>query len=143
MRSRPLNTRIAAAVLAILSAVLNVPGHPAADEMAAAAANFLAVLTPEQQAKAQFTFADAERENWHFIPRARLGLPVKEMTPAQRTLAHALLATGLSQRGYVKATTIMSLEQILHDMEKQSPRRDPELYFFSIFGTPGPSGAWG
>jgi hypothetical protein len=132
-----------AVVLATLFAVLNVPGHPAADEMATAAAYFLAALTPEQQAKARFTFADAERENWHFIPRARLGLPVKEMTPAQRTLAHALLATGLSQRGYVKATTIMSLEQILRDMEKQSPRRDPELYFFSIFGTPGPSGAWG
>jgi hypothetical protein len=28
-------------------------------------------------------------------------------------------------------------------MEKQSPRRDPELYFFSIFGTPNPRGPWG
>lgn len=138
-----MNLRPLTATLAILFAAFNVSAHPAADEMAAAAAYFLAALTPEQQAKAQFTFTDAERENWHFIPRARLGLPVKAMTPAQRALAHALLATGLSQRGYVKATTIMSLEQILHDMEKQSPRRDPELYFFSIFGTPNPRGPWG
>jgi hypothetical protein len=138
-----MQSRTLIATLAILSAALNGFAHPAADEMAAAAAYFLAALPPEQQAKARFQFTDAERENWHFVPRKRLGLPVKEMTPAQRALAHALLATGLSQRGYVKAATIMSLEQILYDMEKQSPRRDPELYFFSIFGTPNPRGPWG
>ena len=43
--------------------------------------------------------AGAERTNWHFIPRERAGLPIKEMTQQQRLLAHALLATGLSQRG--------------------------------------------
>lgn len=138
-----MKTRALAALLAVLSACPTLFAHTDAEEMSEAAAAFLAALTPEQQAKARFQFTDAERENWHFIPRARLDLPIKEMMPAQRALAHALLATGLSQRGYVKAATIMSLEQILYDMEKQSPKRDPELYFFSIFGTPGPRGAWG
>ena len=51
------------------------------------------------------------------------------MTPAQRHLAYALLSTGLSQRGYAKAVTIMSLEQILQDMEGPNRKfpRDPEL----------------
>src|SRR4030095_10273622 len=56
----------------------------------------------------------------------------------QRLLAHALLATGLSHRGYTKAVSIMSLESILAELEKgKGPVRDPEQYFLSIFGTPG------
>ena len=40
------------------------------------------------------------------------------MRPEQVKLAHALLATATSQRGYIKATTIMSLEQILDELER-------------------------
>lgn len=111
-------------------------------EMADAAGNFLNALTPEQQAKATFMLTDEERFDWHFIPKPRKGLPFKEMSPAQQKLAHALLNSGLSQRGYAKAVTIMSLEQILHDLE-QSARRDAELYYFSIFGKPEAKEAWG
>jgi hypothetical protein len=112
--------------------------------MAQAANNLLAALSPEQRAKASFEFKDEERYNWHFIPRDRKGLPLKEMDHAQRALAHALLSTGLGQRGYVEAVTIISLEQILKEMEQgKGPARDPERYFFSIFGKPGPTGIWG
>jgi hypothetical protein len=112
--------------------------HDASVEMAAAANNFLATLTAEQKAKVAFPFPDAERENWHFIPRARKGLPFKEMTQEQRLLAQALLASGLSHRGYAKAVSIMSLETVLLELEKGSgPVRDPEMYFVTIFGTPG------
>jgi hypothetical protein len=116
-----------------------------ADEMAAAAKNFLAALTEEQRGKAAFAFESDERENWHFIPKERKGLVLKELTPAQRHLANGLFASGLSQRGYLKATTIMSLEQILQDIEGAGRRfpRDPELYHVSIFGTPDEKGAWG
>src|SRR5581483_10092592 len=87
---------------------------------------------------------DAERLNWHFIPRPRKGLPIKEMTPAQRSLAFGLLNTGVGATGSLKATTIMSLEAILKDLEKGSgPVRDPELYYFTIFGTPSETGKWG
>ena len=119
--------------------------HEAGAEMAAAANNFLVALTPDEKAKVAFDFADAERTNWHFIPRERKGLPIKEMTQEQRLLAQALLATGLSHRGYSKAVSIMSLEAVLAEMEKGktgAPLRDPERYFVSIFGTPG-KGAWG
>ena len=58
-------------------------------------------------------------------------------------MAHALLASGLSQRGYAKAVTIMSLDQILYDLENQSPRRDPEMYYVTIFGNPGAKEPWG
>src|SRR5437016_6732779 len=80
-----------------------------ADEMAAAADHLLATLTPEQAAKATYPLNDNERFNWHFIPRERKGLPIKEMAPEQKHLAHALLSTALSHRGYMKASTIISL----------------------------------
>jgi len=112
-------------------------------EMAGAATNFLNALTAEQQAKATYAFKDEERFDWHFIPKERKGLPFKEMTSAQQALAHALLSTGMSQRGYVKAVTIMSLEQILKDLEQgKGPERNPERYFFTIFGTPGGPEPW-
>jgi hypothetical protein len=118
--------------------------HTAAEEMADAANHFLAALTPEQKTKATFELKDEERQNWHFIPKERKGLTFKEMTPAQRHLGQALLSSGLSQRGYVKAITIMSLEQILNELEAgKGPRRDPEVYYVSIFGKPGPADTWG
>src|ERR1041385_7959232 len=105
-------------------------------EMADAANNFLASLTPEQKTKAHYEFKDDERFDWHFIPKPRKGLPFKEMSPPQRLLAHALLSSGLSQRGYMKVSTIMSLEQILYEIENKSPQRDAEVYYVTIFGEP-------
>ena len=115
-----------------------------ASVMSEAANRFLASLTPEQKAQATFQFTDDERLNWHFIPRVRKGLPIRDMTPAQKHLAEALMSAGLSQQGYIKAVTIMSLEDILRMQEQgKGPERDPEKYYFSVFGTPSPDGTWG
>src|SRR5205085_912909 len=105
---------------------------------------FLASLDEQQLAKATFPFDDSERENWHFIPKPRKGLPLREMTPTQQHLANALLSSGLSGRGYIKASEIMSLEDILKQLENGSgPLRDPQGYFFSVFGKPADTGVWG
>ena len=113
--------------------------------MTKAATDFWNALSPEQRSKAAFEMKDPERLNWHFVPRARKGLPVKEMSPEQRRLADTLLLTGLSEMGFKKAATIMSLEAILREMEGPNGRmvRDPELYFVSIFGKPGEAATWG
>ncbi|HEX5175766.1 MAG TPA: DUF3500 domain-containing protein [Chthoniobacteraceae bacterium] len=133
---------VSLALLLGISATLR--AHEASAEMAQAANNYLNALTPEEKAKGVFDFKDGERTNWHFIPRARKGLPIKEMTQEQRLLAHALLASGLSHRGYGKAVSIMSLETVLAELEKgKGPARDPEMYFFSIFGKPGGTEPWG
>ncbi|MEP7271558.1 MAG: DUF3500 domain-containing protein [Acidobacteriota bacterium] len=112
--------------------------------MVQSANNLLVSLSAEQRAKAVFAFDDEERLNWHFVPRTRKGLPLKEMSAEQRTLAQALLKTGLGQRGYLKVTAITQLENVLREIEKGSgPVRDPELYFFSVFGDPSVKGRWG
>src|SRR5215475_11695149 len=77
--------------------------------MAEAANKFLASLTPEQKAKASFQFGDDQRFDWHFIPRERKGVPLKDLDEKQRGLAMAFMKTGLGAAGYQKATTIMSL----------------------------------
>jgi Protein of unknown function (DUF3500) len=113
-------------------------------EMATAAERFLAALDDGQKAQAAFSFDSPERLDWHFIPRTRKGLPVKAMNSAQRALAFGLLQSGLGDEGRLKATTIMSLEAVLREQEQgKGPVRDPELYFFSIFGTPSNKSRWG
>ena len=105
---------------------------------------FLNSLTPEERARATFQLQDEERFNWHYIPKARKGLPLKDMSPPQKHLAHALLSAGLSQRGYIKAISIMSLDDVLRVMEQgKGPVRDPENYYFSVFGEPAETGTWG
>ncbi len=122
--------------------------HPhhvhAASLMTECANRFLAALDANQRGKATFPFDGEERMNWHFIPRERKGLPLREMTPYQKHLASALLAAGLSQAGYIKAVTIMSLEDVLKLIEGDSgEHRNPEKYYFSVFGTPSDKGTWG
>ena len=112
--------------------------------MSIAAERFVKSLDKDQMSQATFDFTSAERLNWHFIPRERKGLPIKSMTPDQRALAFGLVNTGLSGKGFLKATTIMSLEAILKEMEQgRGPVRDPERYFFSVFGKPSNTGKWG
>lgn len=122
--------------------------HPhsahAASLMTECANRFLAGLDDNQRGKATFAFDADERMNWHFIPKERKGLPLREMRPYQQHLASALLAAGLSQTGYIKAVTIMSLEEVLRIAENDSgENRNPGKYYFSVFGTPSDSGAWG
>ena len=112
--------------------------------MTETANRLLAALSPEQAAKATFPFQDEERTHWFYVPIERKGLTLGEMSPYQRHLASALLASGLSQAGYIKAVTIMSLEDVLKVTENDSGvRRNPEKYHFTVFGTPSDTGTWG
>ena len=138
-------------IFSLLAAMLASPSlraHEAAVEMADAAKVLLASLADEQKAKVVRALTDAERENWHFVPHPfegegmRIGLALKDMRPDQRHLAYALLSTGMSHRGYTTALEVMSLEQVLWELENQAPKRDTLMYYVSIFGEPG-SEDWG
>lgn len=128
-------------LLSVLPAFADLPA--ANREMATAAGNFLASLSPEQAGKARFPFPSDERENWHFVPKLRGGLPLKEMKAAQKTAALALLSSGLSEAGRVKADAIIVLEGILGVIENNPKRRDNELYYVAVFGEPSADKPWG
>src|SRR5262245_50738076 len=146
---------VASLVAVWLGALRAADRSPAA--MADAAGKLMAAWTPEQRKQATFAFDSSEREHWGFVPSEifpRNGLTLGAMSEAQRKLVHDLLKTGLSQRGYLTATSIMDLEAILRVIEDggggDAARpgatrmvRDPGTYFVSLFGTPAARGTWG
>ena len=141
--------RLLVALVLVALAVVGpmVAAERSAANMAAAANAFLDSLSSAQRAEATFEIQSEEREKFHFIPTEmfpRNGVTLIDMNAEQRMRAHDLLSSGLSQRGYLTATTVMELEGILSTIETNGRfDRNPEWYFFSVFGTPGPTGAWG
>lgn len=115
--------------------------------MTQAAKAYLATLTEEQKAISLMEYDTPQRVGWHFIPKdQRKGLQIKDMNQAQRKAAFELLKTALSQVGYDKARTIMELESILHELQKTrggGAIRDPQRYYYTVFGQPDESGRWG
>ena len=114
--------------------------------MAAAASEFLQILTAKQKNTIQFDFDDNERYNWHYVPKSRKGVALKDLSDIQRESAMKLLRTALSDSGFAKTTAIMQLEGILRKVEGRSPddtHRDPGKYYFSIFGNPAADSIWG
>jgi hypothetical protein len=141
------------AVLAVLvgAAYVAQATESASARMTDAAEKLLGSLNADQKAKASLEFDDKERFNWHFTPQqdaakkyTRKGLPLEEMTNEQRDAAKDLLRAGTSAAGYDRASTIMSLEAILADLESKNGRmvRNPGWYFFAIFGKPSKTERW-
>jgi len=121
---------------------------PSGERMITAAAQFQKSLTEKQRAQTEFEFDDAERLNWHFIPRERKGLPLKDLEGDALKAAHKLIQSGLSDAGYTQALDVMSLEEVLYlieegDRQQRRERRDPGKYFLSLFGTPAKTSKWG
>ncbi|MGC6425414.1 MAG: DUF3500 domain-containing protein [Akkermansiaceae bacterium] len=117
--------------------------HPVTAEMTNAAKTFLASLNDQQKKQAEFEFKNEERENWHFVPMVRAGVRFGEMKAHQQHLAFGLLGTGLSQKGLLTATQIMTLEQILADRGGDPEIRNTEKYYIAIFGEPSDEKTWG
>ena len=118
-----------------------------AREMKESAAAFLHALRREQRARGTFDFDAEERQNWHYVPKARSGLPRGDMDGAQLESADGLMASSLSEGGFKKAQAIIQHELILGRIEASGGAtrldRTPDLYFFSVFGTPGGDDPWG
>jgi hypothetical protein len=116
-------------------------------DMTAAADKFVQTLSDEQVRAVVLPYDTPQRTDWHYIPKpARKGLQIKDMNDSQRKAAFELLQSALSAVGYGKATKIMQLETILHELEKKrasGPLRDPQRYFFTLFGRPAALGRWG
>lgn len=105
--------------------------------------DFLEALEPEQRRRVLFPFSSDERFDWHYIPRDRKGLPLKEMSGAQRFAAMGILRAALSERGYSRCEDIMRLDDVVAEMEQDHETYGPGNYVFSIFGRPGNGQAWG
>ncbi|MEY2583432.1 MAG: hypothetical protein QOE09_3281 [Ilumatobacteraceae bacterium] len=117
--------------------------------MAEAAERLIGSLDDAQRKLALWPFpADEERRLWFYTPTDHGGLTLAAMTQPQHRMLFRLVASGLSTAGYVTASTIIGLENVLDQLEGftasfERPRgRDPLMYYVRFFGTPSPDGTW-
>ncbi len=141
-------------ILAVLAAtsgfadtarIKHVKDEVIAKRMAQAVDTFLKGLTPDQKSTAQVLFEDPARFDWHFVPRTRKGLTLKNMNAGQRASAMGMIKVVLSAEGFTKAEQIIDLEHVLRVIESRPPNdtyRDPENFSFMVFGEPGAK-PWG
>ena len=110
-----------------------------------AAEAFLASLKTEQRAKTVF-FVDApEWRRWSNIHPTlmRHGMPLFEMSDAQRDRAFALLRESLSAEGFQTARDVMRLNETVLEMTGRLAEYGEDLYWLSIMGTPSAGDPWG
>ncbi len=111
--------------------------------MANSAGALLATFTSEQADQALAPLDPAAIGDWHYVPRARPGLPLKAMDETQRRLLWRLVDLTLSQSGAARSRAILALESILGELEGRPAFRDPENYDFRGFGRPSTAALWG
>lgn len=104
---------------------------------------------------ALLAFNDTARIKWNNLPvglRARAGLSIGNMNNDQRRLIHRLLSASLSSQGYLKATAVMHLDNLIngfYDSLYQRKEFDDSTYafiqsllwshrnyYFAFFGSP-------
>ncbi len=118
-----------------------------ADAIARSVDAWLETLDPAQRERATFPFDTEERFVWAFTPGERKGLALRDMEPRQREAAMGLVRSSMSERGAREVADVIELETVLGALEREGgrangPRRDPELYWFAVFGGPSEAAPW-
>jgi hypothetical protein len=108
---------------------------------------WLDTLDDRQRGGATFPFDTDERFAWQYTPGPREGLALGDMTGPQRTAALGIVRASMSERGAAEVQGVISLESVLGDIERAEgragwQRRDPNLYWFAVFGDPATGTPW-
>ncbi len=137
-------------------------GQDAVPQIRQSVIRFMDSLTPLQQKRALLAFNDTARMKWNNLPvglRARVGVHIGSLSDPQRILLHRILSASLSSQGYLKATGIMHLDNLLNmyydtlyamkmlpDSMYQFVRDlkwSHQNYYIAIFGDPHRDPNWG
>jgi len=139
-----MRTLLGLVLLAVFqSAIAQHATGPAAMRMREAAERLLAALPQAARASVQREFDDRDRLDWHYTPRSRNGVALKELDAKGREAVHALLRQALSAAGYRKVVNVIELELVLREIEAFGLMRDPERYHLTVYGKPDRKAAWG
>ncbi len=105
-------------ITCFLSAVFVVNAQPAYNkEIKQAAVSLYNSFNQMQQIAGVLSFNDTARLKWNNLPvglRSRVGVSIGNMSDEQRKLVHRILSVSLSSQGYLKATGIMHLDNLLN-----------------------------
>ncbi len=112
-----------------------------ADDLARSVREWRSTLDGDQLERSSFRFEDPERFVWAFTPGERAGLALGDMGPEQRSAATRIVEAAMSARGAREVAAVIALETVLGALERDQgrtnwPRRDPDLYWFAVFGDP-------
>lgn len=106
------------------------PSHAqSAERMTEAAAAFIATLDVGQRKAMLLPLLVDGRTTWSNLPILMVypdGLLVGDLGNEQRRAFHELLRASMSSQGYAKASGIMRLDDLLHDIESERLANDPE-----------------
>lgn len=119
----------------------SVQAFPQSNELSSKAVKILSFVSTDLKNEIQYKFDDDERFNWHFVPRSRNGVSFQDLNASQRDAVLSLIQSSLSNQGYSKTLGVIQLEGVLREME--GVFRDPQKYFFTIFGDPASDKPWG
>ena len=144
-----------------LLSLINVFAQDNADEIKTSVQTFINSLTADQKKIALISFSDSARLKWNNLPvgmRPRAGIKMGSLSDEQRILFHRVLSAALSSQGYLKATGIMHLDNLLNMyydtlyqrklINEADYKRMRDLqwstqnYFIALFNTPADS-VWG
>ncbi|MGC1383087.1 MAG: DUF3500 domain-containing protein, partial [Candidatus Acidiferrales bacterium] len=118
-----------AAIAALSSPLTAVAPQTATSRIVASANAFLSTLDAKQRRSVLYSFEDEkQRATWSnfptsFVPRG--GISLKDMTPAQRNAAMALVASALSPKGFEKVQEIMEADEVLKTNDAGRPPGPP------------------
>jgi len=123
---------------------------------------FIDSLTTLQKKRALVSFGDTMRTEWNNLPvglRPRVGINIGSLTENQRRLLHRILSASLSSQGYLKATGIMHMDNLLNNYydslyqwKKIDARTHDQMrrlqwshenFYIAIFSNPATDPVWG
>ncbi|MET0692377.1 MAG: DUF3500 domain-containing protein [Propionibacteriaceae bacterium] len=120
-----------------------------ARQMRGVAATLLDALDSAQRQAATTTFDRDELVDWTYLPGARPGVRIADLTAPQRDLASQLLLSSFSTRGEQDAVAVLRTESIRRGRDLAVPAatsvlagyRDPQ-YWLRILGDPAGADPW-
>jgi hypothetical protein len=134
------------ALTAICSSLAVARTQTATSQMVNAANTFLSTLDENQRQRVLFGFDDEkQRARWSNLPTSmvpRGGVSLKELNTAQRSVALALVASALSQRGFEKVQQIIEGDEVNKINDGNNPIFGKDLYYISILGKPSEKDPW-
>lgn len=114
--------------------------------VAVAKANaFLETLDAKQREKALLDYDSPKKPSWSNLPVTfvpRNGLPLGELTKAQRAAALELLAAVLSKEGFQKVIDIMNADDQLVKDKTNKMKFGTEHFYIALFGKPSATTPW-
>lgn len=101
----------------------------------------------DSQENLMYKFQSEDQYKWHVYPKEdRIGIRYGEMSEAQQKATHDLLSTALSEMGEEQVAAIMTLEEVVKELEGRDSTddfRSPDKYFLAFFGEPDVEKPWG